>query len=174
MSLSSDSTVLTMPVQPANGYSNGFNGWGGDWMGWIVLFLIFGMFGWGGMGGFGHRIGVLHPQIGQECVGMDGMQAHCRQRRAGKIAQVDGDNDARAAVQRGLDHMGVVGVGQVQPDAAGAGFGGGGSGETLAQQGDFRACDAAQILALPGGGAAPFLQDARRPQGAEQTGLRDI
>ena len=24
MSLSSDSTVLTMPVQPANGYSNGF------------------------------------------------------------------------------------------------------------------------------------------------------
>lgn len=50
MSLSSDSTVLTMPVQPANGYSNGFNGWGGDWMGWIVLFLIFGMFGWGGMG----------------------------------------------------------------------------------------------------------------------------
>lgn len=53
MSLSSDSTVLTMPVQPANGYSNGFNGWGGDWMGWIVLFLIFGMFGWGGMGGFG-------------------------------------------------------------------------------------------------------------------------
>ena len=45
MSLSSDSTVLTMPVQPANGYSNGFNGWGGDWMGWIVLFLIFRMFG---------------------------------------------------------------------------------------------------------------------------------
>lgn len=40
MSLSSDSTVLTMPVQPANGYSNGFNSWGGDWMGWIVLFLI--------------------------------------------------------------------------------------------------------------------------------------
>lgn len=28
MSLSSDSTVLTMPVQPANGYSNGFNGCG--------------------------------------------------------------------------------------------------------------------------------------------------
>lgn len=54
MSLSSDSAVLTMPVQPANNsYNNGCNGWGGDWMGWIVLFLIFGMFGWGGMGGFG-------------------------------------------------------------------------------------------------------------------------
>ena len=48
MSLSSDSAVLTMPVQPANNsYNNGCNGWGGDWMGWIVLFLIFGMFGWG-------------------------------------------------------------------------------------------------------------------------------
>lgn len=40
MSLSSDSAVLTMPVQPANNsYNNGCNGWGGDWMGWIVLGL---------------------------------------------------------------------------------------------------------------------------------------
>ena len=54
MSLSSDGTMLTMPVAPANtGNSNGF-GWGGDGAWWIVLFLIFAAFGgWGNGFGFG-------------------------------------------------------------------------------------------------------------------------
>ena len=56
MSLSSDNTVMTMPVAPAyqggNGYGNG-SMWGGDWSCWIILFILFGMFGWGGYGGFG-------------------------------------------------------------------------------------------------------------------------
>ena len=64
MSLSSDNTVLTMPVQPAyqggNGFGCGF-GWGGDFGSWIILFLLFGMFGgwgnngygWGNTGGYG-------------------------------------------------------------------------------------------------------------------------
>lgn len=54
MSLSSDGTMLTMPVAPANtGNGNGF-GWGGDGAWWIVLFLIFAAFGgWGNGVGFG-------------------------------------------------------------------------------------------------------------------------
>lgn len=53
MSLSSDNTVMTMPVQPA-AYSNGGNcGFGGDWIALIVLFLLFSMFGFDGFGGFG-------------------------------------------------------------------------------------------------------------------------
>ena len=54
MSLSSDGTMLTMPVAPANtGNGNGF-GWGGDGAWWIVLFLIFTAFGgWGNGFGFG-------------------------------------------------------------------------------------------------------------------------
>lgn len=54
MSLSSDGTMLTMPVAPANtGNGNGF-GWGGDGAWWIVLFLIFAAFGgWGNGFGFG-------------------------------------------------------------------------------------------------------------------------
>ena len=54
MSLSSDGTMLTMPVAPANtGNDNGF-GWGGDGAWWIVLFLIFAAFGgWGNGFGFG-------------------------------------------------------------------------------------------------------------------------
>ena len=52
MSLSSDGTMLTMPVAPANN-GNGF-GWGGDGAWWIVLFLIFAAFGgWGNGFGFG-------------------------------------------------------------------------------------------------------------------------
>ena len=42
MSLSSDNTVMTMPVTPAyqgGGYGNSM--WGGDWASWIILFLIF-------------------------------------------------------------------------------------------------------------------------------------
>lgn len=59
MSLSSDGTVMTMPVTPAyQGGNSGFGGWGGDWASWIVLFLIFGLFnGWGGYGGFGGGFG---------------------------------------------------------------------------------------------------------------------
>ena len=54
MSLSSDGTMLTMPVAPANtGNGNGF-GWGGGGAWWIVLFLIFAAFGgWGNGFGFG-------------------------------------------------------------------------------------------------------------------------
>lgn len=54
MSLSSDGTMLTMPVAPANtGNGNGF-GLGGDGAWWIVLFLIFAAFGgWGNGFGFG-------------------------------------------------------------------------------------------------------------------------
>ena len=54
MSLSSDGTMLTMPVALANtGNGNGF-GWGGDGAWWIVLFLIFAAFGgWGNGFGFG-------------------------------------------------------------------------------------------------------------------------
>ena len=62
MSLSSDNTVMTMPVTPAyqgGGYGNSM--WGGDWASWIILFLIFGMFGWGGYGGFGGGNGVNGP-----------------------------------------------------------------------------------------------------------------
>ena len=61
MSLSSDNTVMTMPVTPAyqgGGYGNSM--WGGDW---IILFLIFGMFGWGNGfgGGFGGNGGTNGP-----------------------------------------------------------------------------------------------------------------
>lgn len=75
-----------MPVQPANGYSNGFNGWGGDWMGWIVLFLIFGMFGWGGMGGFGWGGGM----------GMGGASPYM----TSAVTQAD--------LQRGFDNQSVM------------------------------------------------------------------
>ena len=64
MSLSSDNTVMTMPVTPAyqgGGYGNSM--WGGDWASWIILFLIFGMFGWGNGfgGGFGGNGGPNGP-----------------------------------------------------------------------------------------------------------------
>ena len=57
MSLSSDGTMLTMPVTPANSNnSNGNSVWGGDWSCWIILFLLF-MFGGWGYGGFGGGFG---------------------------------------------------------------------------------------------------------------------
>ena len=64
MCLSSDNTVMTMPVTPAyqgGGYGNSM--WGGDWASWIILFLIFGMFGWGNGfgGGFGGNGGTNGP-----------------------------------------------------------------------------------------------------------------
>ena len=53
MSLSNDSTVMTMPVAPVyQGNNCGFgNGWGGDWMSWLLLFVLFGGWGYGGFGG---------------------------------------------------------------------------------------------------------------------------
>lgn len=54
MSLSSDNTVMTMPVAPAygGGYGNGNGMWGGGWDSWILLFVIFGLFGGGWGNGF--------------------------------------------------------------------------------------------------------------------------
>lgn len=51
MSLSSDGTMLTMPVAPANtsGSGNGF-GWGGDGAWWIIILFLFVFCGWGGNG----------------------------------------------------------------------------------------------------------------------------
>ena len=57
MSLSSDGTVMTMPVQPANsGGSNGF-GWGGDGAWWIIILFLFVFCGWGGNWGGNGRNG---------------------------------------------------------------------------------------------------------------------
>ena len=57
MSLSSDSAVMTMPVQPAN--TNGGNGFGfgndGAW--WIIILFLFVFCGWGGNWG-GNRNGA--------------------------------------------------------------------------------------------------------------------
>lgn len=59
MSLSNDSTVMTMPVAPVyQGNNCGFgNGWGGDWMSWLLLFVLFGGWGYGGFGGWGGNAG---------------------------------------------------------------------------------------------------------------------
>ena len=68
MSLSSDNTVLTMPVQPAyQGYGNGSGfGWGGDWMSWLLLFVLFGGWGYGGFGGgFGGGYGGFNTPNAQ-------------------------------------------------------------------------------------------------------------
>ena len=66
MSLSSENTMLTMPVQPAYQNNGGF-GWGnGDFGSWIILFLLFGLFGgWGngyGFGGFGGGFNMPNAQ----------------------------------------------------------------------------------------------------------------
>ena len=48
MSLSSDGTVMTMPVQPANtGNGNGW-GFGGDGLLYIIILFLFVFCGWGG------------------------------------------------------------------------------------------------------------------------------
>ena len=59
MSLSNDSTVMTMPVAPVyQGNNGGFgNGWGGDGMSWLLLFVLFGGWGYGGFGGWGGNAG---------------------------------------------------------------------------------------------------------------------
>lgn len=62
MSLSSDDTVMTMPVQPANNYNGGMGMWGQDWIWIIVLFLFgWGRNGWGGNNGNG--AGVMDGYI---------------------------------------------------------------------------------------------------------------
>ena len=68
MSLSNDSTVMTMPVAPVyQGNSSGFgNGWGGDWMSWLLLFVLFGGWGYGGFGGgFGGGYGGFNTPNAQ-------------------------------------------------------------------------------------------------------------
>ena len=59
MSLSSDGTVMTMPVQPANTNSNGGGfGWGDNGALWlIVLFLFIFAGGWGNGNGWGNNAG---------------------------------------------------------------------------------------------------------------------
>ena len=68
MSLSNDSTVMTMPVAPVyQGNNCGFgNGWGGDWMSWLLLFVLFGGWGYGGFGGgFGGGYGGFNTPNAQ-------------------------------------------------------------------------------------------------------------
>lgn len=48
MSLSSDGTVMTMPVQPANTTSGTGWGFGGDGAWWIIILFLFVFCGWGG------------------------------------------------------------------------------------------------------------------------------
>lgn len=63
MSLSSENTVMTMPVTPAYQGCNGGYGFGGDFGSWIILFLLFGIFGGygNGFGGFGGYGGINSP-----------------------------------------------------------------------------------------------------------------
>ena len=63
MSLSSDGTVMTMPVQPAN--SNGGNGWGfgGDGAWWIIILFLFVFCGWGGNGAGNNGAGVVDGYV---------------------------------------------------------------------------------------------------------------
>ena len=68
MSLSNESTVMTMPVAPVyQGNNGGFcNGWGGDWMSWLLLFVLFGGWGYGGYGGgFGGGYGGFNTPNAQ-------------------------------------------------------------------------------------------------------------
>ena len=68
MSLSNESTVMTMPVAPVyQGNNGGFvNGWGGDWMSWLLLFVLFGGWGYGGFGGcFGGGYGGFNTPNAQ-------------------------------------------------------------------------------------------------------------
>ena len=48
MALGSDSTVMTMPVAPAN--TGGFGGFGGDGAWWIIILFLFVFCGWGNNG----------------------------------------------------------------------------------------------------------------------------
>lgn len=67
MSLSNESTVMTMPVAPVyQGNNGGFGGWGNEWMSWLLLFLIFGGYGYGGFGGgFGGGYGGFNTPNAQ-------------------------------------------------------------------------------------------------------------
>ena len=67
MSLSNESTVMTMPVAPVyQGNNGGFGCWGNDWMSWILLFILFGGYGYGGFGGgFGGGYGGFNTPNAQ-------------------------------------------------------------------------------------------------------------
>lgn len=67
MSLSNESTVMTMPVAPVyQGNNGGFGGWGNDWMSWLLLFILFGGYGYGGFGGgFGGGYGGFNTPNAQ-------------------------------------------------------------------------------------------------------------
>ena len=67
MSLSNESTVMTMPVAPVyQGSNGGFGVWGGDWMSWLLLFILFGGYGYGGFGGgFGGGYGGFNTPNAQ-------------------------------------------------------------------------------------------------------------
>ena len=62
MALSSDSTVMTMPVAPAN--SGSFGGFSGDGAWWIIILFLFVFCGWGnGWGNNGnYGAGGADPQ----------------------------------------------------------------------------------------------------------------
>ncbi len=53
MSLSTDSPMMTMPVQPANTCSNGGFGWGDGGLLWIIILFLFAF-----CGGVGRQLGA--------------------------------------------------------------------------------------------------------------------
>lgn len=66
MSLSSDGTVMTMPVQPANTTSGNGWGFGGDGAWWIIILFLFVFCGWGGNWGgnnAGNGAGVVDGYV---------------------------------------------------------------------------------------------------------------
>ena len=65
MSLSSDGTVMTMPVAPTNMGGNGFGGFGGDGAWWIIILFLFVFCGWGN-NGWGGNGGGMNGGVGSE------------------------------------------------------------------------------------------------------------
>ena len=65
MSLSSDGTVMTMPVAPTNMGGNGFGGFGGDGAWWIIILFLFVFCGWGN-NGWGGDGGGMNGGVGSE------------------------------------------------------------------------------------------------------------
>lgn len=65
MSLSSDGTVMTMPVAPTNMGGNGFGGFGGDGAWWIIILFLFVFCGWGN-NGWGGNGGGMNGGVGPD------------------------------------------------------------------------------------------------------------
>lgn len=68
MSLSTDSPMMTMPVQPANTCSNGGFGWGDGGLLWIIILFLFAFCGgwggnWGGNGNANTGAGVVDGYV---------------------------------------------------------------------------------------------------------------